>query len=52
MPICACRVCGNAFFEKTLLHYENMPKAAQNFPDAAALADESGADLTVCQCSG
>ena len=47
-----CRVCGGAFFEKPLLHYENMPKSAQNFPDAAALADEAGADLTVCQCSG
>ena len=52
MPVCACRVCGSAFFEKQLLHYENMPKSAQNFPDAAALADETGADLTVCQCSG
>ena len=52
MPVCACRVCGSAFFEKPLLHYENMPKSAQNFPDAAALADETGADLTVCQCSG
>ena len=39
MPVCACRVCGSAFFEKPLLHYENMPKSAQNFPDAAALAD-------------
>ena len=52
MPVCVCRVCGSAFFEKPLLHYENMPKSAQNFPDAAALADEAGADLTVCQCSG
>ena len=52
MPVCTCRVCGSAFFEKPLLHYENMPKSAQNFPDAAALADETGADLTVCQCSG
>lgn len=52
MPTCACRVCGNTFFEKPLLHYDNMPKAAQNFPDAASLADETGADLTVCQCSG
>lgn len=52
MPICICRVCSNTFFERSLLHYENMPKAAQNFPDAASLADETGTDLTVCQCSG
>jgi 2-polyprenyl-3-methyl-5-hydroxy-6-metoxy-1,4-benzoquinol methylase len=52
MPVCACRVCGKAFFEKPLLHYGNMPKAAQNFPDAASLAAETGADLTVCQCAG
>ena len=52
MPVCDCRVCGSAFFEKPLLYYENMPKSAQNFPDAAVLADDTGADLTVCQCSG
>ncbi|MEK7722688.1 MAG: methyltransferase domain-containing protein [Elusimicrobiota bacterium] len=52
MSIYACRVCGNAFFEKPLLHYENMPSAAQNFPDAASLTEEAGAGLTVCQCSG
>jgi 2-polyprenyl-3-methyl-5-hydroxy-6-metoxy-1,4-benzoquinol methylase len=30
----------------------NMPKAAQNLPDASSLADDSGVDLTLCQCSG
>lgn len=29
-----------------------MPKAAQNFPDAAALTYETGVDLEVCQCAG
>jgi len=35
-----------------LLRYANMPKAAQNFPDVAALACETGVDLEVCQCAG
>lgn len=52
MSIDVCRVCGQAFFEEPLLHYEDMPKAAQNFPDAATVGCETGADLTVCQCSG
>jgi SAM-dependent methyltransferase len=52
MAISACRVCGQAFFEKPLLRYEDMPKAAQQFPDAASVETETGADLTVCQCSG
>jgi len=29
-----------------------MPRAAQNFPDAADLAGETGVDLEVCQCMG
>jgi SAM-dependent methyltransferase len=29
-----------------------MPKAAQKFPDAAALAGEAGVYLEVCQCAG
>ncbi len=52
MTISNCRVCGQAFFGAPLLHYEDMPKAAQNFPNAAALKNETGVDLTVCQCSG
>ncbi|MBN9424431.1 MAG: methyltransferase [Candidatus Accumulibacter sp. 66-26] len=46
-----CRVCGKALSDEPLLHYENMPKAAQHFPAQADLASEHGADLTVCQCS-
>lgn len=52
MPTYACRVCGQAFFEKPLLRFEGMPKAAQNFPDAVTAQSEAGVDLTVCQCSG
>ena len=52
MAIRACRVCGREFFGEPLLRYTNMPKAAQNFPDAAALAHETGVDLDVCQCAG
>ena len=52
MAINTCRVCGREFFAEPLLRYANMPKAAQNFPDAAALAREAGVDLEVCQCAG
>lgn len=52
MSIGACRVCGKGFFGEPLLRYENMPKAAQNFPTADSLECETGVDLTVCQCSG
>jgi len=48
----SCRVCGSSFFKESLLRYNNMPKAAQNMPDAAALADDKGVNLEVCQCSG
>lgn len=52
MSVDSCRVCAKDFFEKPLLEYKNMPKAAQNFPNASALQEEKGVDLTVCQCSG
>ena len=51
MSINSCRVCSKAFFKEPLLQYNNMPKAAQNFPDFNELADEKGVDLIVCQCS-
>ncbi|HOY32839.1 MAG TPA: class I SAM-dependent methyltransferase [Bacteroidales bacterium] len=47
-----CRVCHHEFFETPLFRYENMPKSAQNFPDAASLGNDKGIDLEVCQCSG
>lgn len=52
MSIRACRVCDKVFFVEPLLRYENMPKAAQNFPTLDSLEYETGVDLTVCQCSG
>lgn len=50
MPVSRCRICGGVFFAP-LLHYEDMPKAAQFLPDEADLAHETGADLDVVQCS-
>jgi len=47
-----CRVCHQPLFEEALLHYENMPKSAQCFPDAQTLEQDKGEDLEVCQCSG
>lgn len=52
MEINKCRVCGKEFFEKPLLRYQNMPKAAQFFPDAESLKCDEGVNLEVCQCSG
>lgn len=52
MTVRACRVCGEGFYPEPLIRYSNMPKAAQHFPDAQALAAEAGVDLEVCQCSG
>lgn len=48
----SCRVCGNSFFEPSLLRYQNMPGAAQHLPDTASVAYDRGEDLEVCQCSG
>ncbi|MBU4580265.1 class I SAM-dependent methyltransferase [Patescibacteria group bacterium] len=47
-----CRVCGCKFFEKPLLQYRNMPKAAQFLPDKKALKRDKGIDLEVYQCPG
>ncbi len=47
-----CRVCNSNFFGRQLLHYKNMPKAAQFLPDADSLASDKGVDLEVWQCSG
>jgi len=51
MTIRNCRVCAQSLFTEPLLRYENMPAAAQHFPDEASLEAERGVDLTVCQCS-
>lgn len=47
-----CRVCGRPLPETRLLHFENMPKAAQFLPDAESLAQDRGVDLDIYQCSG
>lgn len=46
-----CRVCAKPFSETRLLHFENMPKAAQFLPDAQTLAQDAGVDLDVYQCA-
>ncbi len=51
-PLRHCRLCGHDLFEKPLLRYENMPRAAQCLPDAASLDTDKGVDLEVRQCSG
>jgi 2-polyprenyl-3-methyl-5-hydroxy-6-metoxy-1,4-benzoquinol methylase len=47
-----CRVCGHTLYDKPLLRYTNMPRAAQFLPDLDSLDDDKGVDLEVCQCSG
>ena len=47
-----CRVCGQEIFAEPLLHYDNMPSAAQYLPSARELKIEKGVALEVCQCSG
>ena len=47
----ACRVCGGALFEEPLARYTNMPRAAQDLPDATSLAHATGVDLEVFQCA-
>tara|TARA_Y100000034_G_C6863799_1_gene393452 strand:- start:98 stop:1240 length:1143 start_codon:yes stop_codon:yes gene_type:complete len=50
MTASKCRVCGEGFFKTPILKFENMPKAAQNFPTEATLSEDSGVDLELCQC--
>jgi len=45
-----CRACGGALFHDPLARYANMPKAAQDLPEASDLADDLGVDLEVRQC--
>ncbi len=52
MPVFACRVCKNNFFDKPLLSYKDMPKGAQNFPDSCSLKSDAGVDISIYQCSG
>ncbi len=47
-----CQVCGHKLFEKPLLIYENMPRAAQFLPDSSTISDDRGICLEIFQCSG
>lgn len=51
-PVNKCRVCGQNYFNETLLRYENMPAAAQYLPNFDLLEIDKGVNLEVCQCSG
>lgn len=45
-----CRCCNNFFNGKAILHLENMPGMAQNFPDENSLKKDEGMDLDLYQC--
>jgi len=45
-----CRCCGSRLPKKALLIYQNMPKAAQYFPERENLQQEKGIDLALYQC--
>lgn len=47
-----CRVCNQALFDSPILHYKNMPRAAQFLPNHIDVVTEKGVDVDVCQCSG
>lgn len=47
-----CRLCARPLPQNRLLHFENMPKAAQFLPDAQTVHQDSGIDLDVYQCNG
>lgn len=47
-----CRICFKPLPTECLLHFKNMPKAAQFLPDAQSIEYDSGIDLDVYQCAG
>ena len=47
-----CRVCGHVLGAKALLSFNNMPKSAQNFPDADSLSQDKGENLDIFGCPG
>ncbi len=47
-----CRMCAKPLPERHLLHFRNMPKAAQFLPDAQSLEQDTGVDLEIYQCAG
>ncbi len=50
MPSHTCRLCDQALPAQPLLHFRNMPGAAQHFPDRDQLSQDSGIDLDIFQC--
>ncbi len=46
----ACRCCSGQVTDRPILHYKNMPKAAQFFPTKDELAMEMGVELALYQC--
>jgi SAM-dependent methyltransferase len=44
-------MCGKPLPSERLLHFENMPKAAQFLPDKQTVKDDLGVDLNVYQCA-
>lgn len=47
-----CIVCGAELIDTPLLHFSNMPSAAQHMPDKNTLSADKGIDLDLYQCSG
>lgn len=45
-----CRCCNNSFSGKAILHLENMPGMAQNFPDENSIRNDKEMDLDLYQC--
>lgn len=45
-----CRCCGGQVKDKPILHYKNMPKAAQFFPSEEEVGEEAGVELALYQC--
>ena len=46
-----CRCCGSEINSNPILHYDDMPGAAQNFPTKEELPEDKGVKLDLFQCS-
>lgn len=46
-----CRCCGSKINSNPILHYDDMPGAAQNFPTKEELSEDKGVKLDLFQCS-
>ena len=45
-----CRCCGSYIDAFPILQFDDMPRAAQAFPNQNELAEEEGASLSIFQC--